>query len=85
MADINIIKEQQKQCNEVLTIINELNEAEEKEQKYREIIEKLKENLLTKEAENKKEENELREKKVHFENINKRGMGTNESQFSTAI
>lgn len=71
MADINIIKEQQKQCNEVLTIINELNEAEEKEQKYREIIEKLKENLLTKEAENKKEENELREKKVHFENINK--------------
>lgn len=70
-ADINIIKEQQKQCNEVLTIINELNEAEEKEQKNREIIEKLKENLLTKEAENKKEENELREKKVHFENINK--------------
>ena len=70
-ADINIIKEQQKQCNEVLTMINELNEAEEKEQKNREIIEKLKENLLTKEAENKKEENELREKKVHFENINK--------------
>lgn len=70
-ADINIIKEQQKQCNEVLTMINELNEAEEKEQKNREIIEKLKENLLTKEAENKKEKNELREKKVHFENINK--------------